>query len=88
LSKDIEASHYENKFIPRFVSVPVEGKSTKRYHNTTGMLIKLGKCARLLLDYVVETMDENNYIGNNHLFKAGFNKIITSAGQKLSLIHI
>lgn len=65
----------------KMISVVVEGSSTKRYHNTIGILVRLNKCARLLLDYIVEEMDEKNKISNNRLLKDGFNDVLKKTGQ-------
>lgn len=61
-------------------SLTVERTSTKRYHNTIALLGHLGKCARILLDFIVEEMDAENKIHNNPLLKKKFNKIIKAIG--------
>lgn len=63
-------------------SVSVEKQNTKRYHNTIGLLVQLSKCARLLLDFAVERMDQKNLISNDSLLKRDFNYILKKTGQK------
>ncbi len=82
LGKDIEGSHSGEFFREQWLTVDVEGKSTKRYHNTIGILVQLSKCARILLDFLVEEMDDKNLVSNNNLFKKEFNQIIKVTGQK------
>lgn len=82
LTKDVERSHNSNTLYTKFVSVVVEGRSTKRYHNSIGVLVQLGKCARILLDFLVEIMDENNHVNNNQLLKKDFNHLLLVTGQK------
>ena len=66
----------------KFVSIVVEGKNVKRYFNTLGVLSKLSKGERLLLDYILEVMDSNNYITNNQQFRNNFNQLMIRFKQK------
>lgn len=66
----------------KFYSVVVEGKSTKRYHNCISLILQLSKCARVLLDFILEEMDDNNRVTNSQLFKSKFNGLITKFGYR------
>ena len=83
LTKDVERSWNNEHQHTKFVSEIVEGRSTKRYHNTIGILVSLSKCARLLLDYVLEVMDEENNLSNDRLLKSGLNEILKKTGQSI-----
>lgn len=63
-----------------FASVVVEAEGVKRYFNTLGVLARLSKGERLLLDYILEEMDENNYITNNKQLRLSFNRLIVRFG--------
>lgn len=80
LSKDIELERQVDHLPLTHYSLSVERTNTKRYHNTIALLGHLGKCARILLDFIVEEMDAENKIHNNHLLKKRFNKIIKTIG--------
>jgi hypothetical protein len=81
LTKNIERSHSDNIQHAKWLAVNVEGVSTKRYHNSIALLAKLSKCARILLDFIVERMDENNFVNNNNLLKKDLNILLQKIGQ-------
>ena len=82
LAMDIESSRGSGLFYLKWLAVMVESANTKRYHNTTALLIQLSKCSRALLDFIIERMDDNNNVNNNSLLKLDFNKIVSKAGHK------
>lgn len=45
---------------------------TKRYHNCLYVLAGLASCARDLMDYITEKMDDNNTIATNQYFRQRF----------------
>ena len=82
LAKDIDKSAKSEFEHSRMIAQSVEGKSTKRYHNSIFLLVQLSRCARLLIDYLTEEMDDQNIITNNHALKRGFNRLMVRTGQK------
>lgn len=82
LGKDIEKSHNSEFEHGGWRTIEVEGVSTKRYHNSIALLVQLSKCARILLDFLVEQMDKNNLVNNNNLLKKEFNKLLKKTGQE------
>lgn len=63
-----------------FATIVVEADSAKRYFNSMGVLSKLSKGERLLLDYLVEEMDEHNFVTNNKQLRSSFGKLLTRFG--------
>ena len=49
---------------------------SRRYHNCIGILAQLEKCARLLLDYLVENMDSGNVVTSNKYMRSRFIEFI------------
>ena len=63
-----------------FATIVVESEGVKRYFNTLGVLARLSKGERLLLDYILEEMDEHNFVTNNKQLRTSFNKLMTRFG--------
>ena len=71
--KDRENST-KDYFALDWVTATVEGSFIKRYCGMLSLLTGLKPCARNLLDYVVEAMDDDNLIDNTANLKTQFNK--------------
>lgn len=80
---DIQES--EGIKVPTFATVLVPLYGVRRYPNTVFKLINLTRNEVLLLEYLAETMDRENYVTNNHLKRLEFLKYIhDNCGKKLS----
>lgn len=77
LTRDVPKSHETGLEHLKWVSVVVDVKSTKRYHNNLKLLSNLSKCARLLLDFLTEDMDGRNMVENNASLKKRFNNAVS-----------
>lgn len=76
LTKKIEASHLSLINQCGWKTIHVESKSVNRYYGTTALLLSLSWCARSLLDFSLEEMNEKNVIVNDKHFKKKFNRIL------------
>lgn len=72
----------ENLELLRFTSVKVETTFFKRYYNSIFLLMQLSKSERVLLDYIVEEMDEKNYVTNSIQLRRKLNYMLTKIGQE------
>lgn len=60
----------------------VEGSYSKRYANTISLIVKLSPSSNVLLNFILEEMDERNYIGNTKVLKERLNKLLQDSGLK------
>jgi hypothetical protein len=67
---------------PRYTTKVVTNLHTKRFHNSIGLMARLSKCARILLDFITENMNEENLIENNSNLKTEFNKLLVQTGNE------
>lgn len=81
LTKDVPRSLQENLEILRHTSVLVEIEFVKRYNNSILLLMRLGRAERILLDYITEEMDDENFIINSIYFRNNFNSLLKKIGQ-------
>jgi hypothetical protein len=69
------------------IIIPVEAYSfvvrnhTKRYHNCLYLLAGLNNCARNLMDFLVEDMDDNNIVYSNAHVRDEFISFISEASE-------
>lgn len=63
-----------------FRSVKIETASVKHYSNHLHILAELSGTNRLVLDFILQEMDSNNYIANNSSFKKNFRRTIEQLG--------
>ncbi len=59
-------------YIPIYEEKDVVVSSTKRFHNCIYLLAGLPGCARDLMDYLTEIMDNYNTVRNDSITRAGF----------------
>jgi len=69
-----------NLEILRFSSVKVETTFFKRYYNSIWLLMQLSKSERILLDFLVEKMDDFNYVSNTKQLRNTINKTLCKIG--------
>lgn len=81
MAKDVSRSYNENLELLRFASVAVESAFTKRYFNSLLLLMKLSRAERILLDFITEEMDDNNFITNSVQIRNKFNSLLKKIGQ-------
>lgn len=81
LTKDVPRSLQENLEILRHTSVLVEIEFVKRYNNSILLLMGLSRAERILLDYITEEMDDDNFIINSIHFRNKFNYLLKKIGQ-------
>jgi hypothetical protein len=72
----------ENLELLRFTSVKVETTFFKRYYNSIFLLMQLGKCERVLMDFIVEEMDDKNYVTNSIQLRGKLNYMLQKMGQE------
>lgn len=60
-----EKDDTSNVLLPVFDTLKTTTSHTKRYHNCLYLLADLKGCARNLMDYFTEVMDNNNHISTN-----------------------
>jgi hypothetical protein len=77
---DVKRSWNSNFDYPKFNTYSVIREHTKRYHNSLARTMQLGKCARMLLEFVAEFMDSENLISNDSLMKNTFNRFVKKVG--------
>ncbi|WP_456867593.1 hypothetical protein [Galbibacter sp. BG1] len=77
---------YKNKqdgiYKPQWLTKTVEAGYSKRYMNTILLLLKLSKPSMILIHFLVEQMDERNYVANHGFIKDKFNELLSSLDQK------
>jgi hypothetical protein len=78
---DVQGSIKSGIEQPRYTTKVVTILHTKRFHNCIGLMARLSKCARILLDFITERMDEENLIENNATFKTEFNRLLLQTGN-------
>ena len=66
----------------RFTSVKVETTFFKRYYNSSSILVQLGKADRILLDFIVEEMDDYNFVSNTFQLRNKINYILSKMGME------
>lgn len=68
---------------PEYGSKDITRSHTKRYHNCLYLLAGLSSCARDVMDFVTEQMDEQNMISTNSYLRGKFREFIakTTGGR-------
>lgn len=72
----ITADNGEPIVLPVFAYRSVTVTHTKRFHNCLYLLAGLPSCARDLMDYIAEEMDDENVFYSNENFRLNFRKFI------------
>jgi hypothetical protein len=66
----------------RHTSVKVEIEFTKRYYRSINLLMQLTRTERILLDFITEEMNEENYVTNSISVRKKLNYLLKNAGQE------
>lgn len=66
----------------RHAAVVIECAFTKRYYNSLPLLMRLSRAERVLLDFITEEMDDDNFITNSAQNRAKFNGLLAKVGQE------
>jgi len=65
--------------MPRFQYQSIEQEYVKRYHTVFAILAGLSPCARDLMEYLVNTMNEDNIVTTNEYTRGNFLSVLKSA---------
>ena len=72
----VEFEQEEPIFLAEYSYSHAVRSHSKRYHNSLYLLAGLSMCARNLMDYITEEMNEENLVYTNAYFRKGFIKTL------------